>query len=601
MQPTEQVNGEDARGVVLAGLLDKYRAFVGDAGSHGHAYQAVRPDTAGPDPISQWAAAEYYDGPTLAALVELLGPLPAQAVAALALEAVAQLTRLHVAGGLHGDLNPWNVTLSGDGLRLVHSGIAHRARGATLTDVTGTPRRVAYLTPEQILGRPFGAEADIFALGGVLAFAASGVPAFGDDEPNAVLHRIVHQEAALDAVPDALRGLVKACLSKDPAQRPSLQTLADRACGVFSDAVAAQSRSDAGEPEAEGTATPPVPEPDQRTAVFEPFADAAGDLGFERPGRIPFGAAPGPSLGSGFDPVPDPASEPALEPALGPDLASLFARTGPVDRNAAEATLTEVPLRDAFESMQTRRDPKYVPVSALTADPATQPTLTAQPVGTARRPRRARSRLSGAVVLAAVFVVGVAAAFFLRGATHGAVPPAAPAVSLSAAPTAPVPGTFLAGPGCPASQWAGSTQAIAAAGGLVANVGGGAPDCGGAALAFLKSGSTAPAASSYTWAFHLSWTARCTLSVYIANAAPSSGFAQYRLDVPVARSAAPTTLSFRINQGQAKGQWVAAPQLNNISLPDGSVQLVLTDAGAFPGDRFHVTASAVKAACTRVP
>lgn len=110
MRPTQMGDSDQVRGALLADVLDRYRAVCHESGSQ-HA--------AGPDPISQWAAAEYGDGIALAVLVELLGPLAADAVAALALEAVTQLTRLHVAGGVHGDLNPWNVTLSDAGLRLV--------------------------------------------------------------------------------------------------------------------------------------------------------------------------------------------------------------------------------------------------------------------------------------------------------------------------------------------------------------------------------------------------------------------------------------------------------------------------------------------------
>jgi hypothetical protein len=674
MRPTERVNGEEARRAVLAGVLERYRAIFSDP-------SAPPAGAAGPDPISQWAATEYSEGPPLAAVVELTGPLSAEAVAAVALGAVTELTELHAAGGVHGDLNPSNLLLSDGGVRLIHSGIAHTVDGATLTDLRGNPRTVAYLTPEQILGQPFDASADIFALGGVLAFAAVGVPAFGNDEPNAVLYRIVHEEAVLDSVPDSLRGLVKACLNKNPAQRPTLQTLADRACGVFSDAVASLPRQEepggasGGAPSAAALPAadpglPAEPEAGEHTAAFEPVFDPIFEQAtdprlepvYDAPPGTPFDATPfdaalfesglfeapqqaefeaTPFDAGSFDPAPfDPARfasesfgaepfegaqfeaarserarlheqpfEPDLGPALDAAFESLAEPTGepttivsfPAALSRTDVTLTEVPLRDPFEEpAPTRRQPRYEPLSSLSPDMPAQSTVTAEPIGLVERPPRRRSRSVSLAALGGVVIIGVVAALVVRSMTHSTPPATAPQASVPVMPTAPLPGTFLTGPGCPPTPWATVTQTVAADGGLVPNAGGGAPDCGGAAIAFVKSGTTNAGASSYSWTFHLGWSARCTLSVFIANAAPSSGIATYQLYMP---TDAPTTpmATFKINQGKTKGQWVSAPELTDVALPGGSVQLRLTDTGAFTGDHFHVTASAVKAACSQVP
>jgi hypothetical protein len=658
MRPTERVKGEEARRGVLAGVLERYRAIFSDP--------APRPAAGGPDPMSQWAAAEYGEGPALAAVVELVGPLPAEAIAALALEIVAQLIPVHASGAVHGDLNPSNVLLSDGGARLIHSGIAHTVDGATLTDLSGNPRTVAYLTPEQILGQPFGAPADIFALGGVLAFTAVGVPAFGNDEPNAVLYRIVHEEAVLDAVPDALRGLVKACLSKDPVQRPTLQTLADRAFGIFTDALAAQPRRDEpGEselPDAGVAAEEPASLAEagraEQTAAFEPVFDPIFEQATdprlepvrEAPAAAPFEAASfeaasfeaasfeaAPFEATPFEATPfetasfetgefeklraeespfeqasaraGGAQQPFI-PDLGPALDAAFdALAEPGGEQATVVsfpaalsgsdTLTEVPLRDPFEPMPTMRQPRYEPLSDLSPDAAVQRTMTAAPIEPGERPRR-RRRPTGIAILCTVIVVGVATTLVVRSMAHSKAAVTPPAASVPVVPTAPLPGTFLTGPGCPSTLWAAVTQAIAPTGGLVENAGGGAPDCGGAAIAFVKSGTTNPGASSYSWTFHLGWSARCTLSVFIANTAPSSGVATYQLFGSAAAQATPMA-TLKINQGKMKGQWVAAPELTDVSLPGGAVQLRLTDAGAFTGDHFHVTASAVKAVCSQVP
>lgn len=590
MRPTQRVNGEEARRAVLAGVLERYRALFADPA-------APPPEAAGPDPISQWAAAEYDEGPSLAAVVELLGPLPAEAVAALALDAVGQLGPLHAAGTVHGELNPSNVLISDGGVRLAHAGIAHIIDGATLTDLRGNPRTVAYLTPEQILGQPFGPPADVFALGGVLAFAAACLPAFGNDEPNAVLYRIVHEEAELDAVPDALRGLVKACLSKDPVQRPTLQTLADRARGVLLDAVALPVSDDA-EPGTFEAAAPEAgffaePDPAEATAVFEPVFEPLTE-------SEPVYAA---QYESPVDPAPDPVRDPTPETQVEPVFESSFGPEATVTFPAAADpgfALTEVPLRDPFEPMPTRRQPRYEPISELTAHLSAQPTLTAEPIGPGGRPGRRRARPAGFLLLAAVVTVGVVAALLLRGATR-ANPPAAAAPNVPVAPTAPRPGALLTGPGCPVTAWATITQQVAPTAGLVENAGGGAPDCGGAAVAFVKSGVTRPGASSFAWTFHPGGSARCTLSVFIAQTAPSSGVATYQLLTPADTPAPPAAVTLKINQGAAKGAWVSPPQLTDVPVPGGAVELRLTDAGAYPGDTFHVTASAVKAVCTQAP
>jgi len=656
MRPTERVNGEEARRSVLAGVLEQYRAIVSDP-------SALSAGAGGPDPISQWAATEYSEGPPLAAVVELTGPMSAEAIAALALDAVTELTELHATGVVHGDLNPANLLLSDGGVRLIHSGIAHTIDGATLTDLRGNPRTVAYLTPEQILGQPFDASADVFALGGLLAFAAVGVPPFGNDEPNAVLYRIVHEEAVLDSVPDSLRGLVKACLSKDPAQRPSLQTLADRACGVFSDAVASLPRQEESGESAdvsgaamatEGAAFFAEPAPGERTASFEPIFDPIFEQATDPRLEPVYDAPPGTPFEAGrFDAPPfefeaapfeatpfeaaqfeeepfapeafaqeafaepsfDTASaEPRFEPDLGPALDAAFESmaepTGeptttivsfPAALTRTDVTLTEVPLRDPFEEpMPTSRQPRYEPLSKLSREATAESTMTAEPIGLDERPRRRRSRSVSLAALGTVVIIGVVAALVVRSMTHSTAPATAPQASVPVMPTAPLPGTFLTGPGCPLSAWAAVTQTVAPSGGLVQNAGGGAQDCGGAAIAFIKSGTTNPGPSSYSWTFHLGWSARCTLSVFVANAAPSSGIATYQLYLPTDGQMAPTA-TFKINQGKMKGQWVSAPELTGVALPGGSMQLRLTDIGAFTGDRFHVTASAVKAACSQVP
>jgi outer membrane protein assembly factor BamB len=177
---------------------------------------------AGPDDNPPWLATSYVPGPSLYEAVTGHGPLPPPAVWRLAAGLAEALRAVHARGLVHRDLKPTNVLLAADGPRVIDFGIAHRVDGTALTTdgyTFGTP---AYMAPEQADGKPATPASDVFALGSVLCFAATGGPPFGDGEPAAVLYRIMAAQPALGAVPGALRGLVAGCLAKDPADRPAL-------------------------------------------------------------------------------------------------------------------------------------------------------------------------------------------------------------------------------------------------------------------------------------------------------------------------------------------------------------------------------------------
>ncbi|GAA4985946.1 serine/threonine-protein kinase [Yinghuangia aomiensis] len=175
-------------------------------------------DTEGERP---WLATGYVPGVSLHEAVATRGPLPEPAVRVLAGGLAAALTAIHEAGVVHRDLKPSNVMVSPDGPRVIDFGIS-RAMDATVltgTDtILGSP---GFLSPEQVRGEPIGPAADVFALGAVLAYAATGTGPFGDGNAQALLFRLIAQEPQLDDVPEALRPIVEACLAKDPADRPT--------------------------------------------------------------------------------------------------------------------------------------------------------------------------------------------------------------------------------------------------------------------------------------------------------------------------------------------------------------------------------------------
>jgi Protein kinase domain len=172
-----------------------------------------------------WLATAYVAGPSLAEAVQDRGPLTAVSLLALAAGLAKGLSAIHAAGVVHGDLKPSNVLLALDGPRVIDFGISQAAETTPLTRgglVVGTP---SFMSPEQAAGQPVGPLSDVFSLGAVLAFAATGRKPFGTGSPATVLARVVGAAPNLDDTPPELRPLIEWCLAKDPARRPAAPDL----------------------------------------------------------------------------------------------------------------------------------------------------------------------------------------------------------------------------------------------------------------------------------------------------------------------------------------------------------------------------------------
>ncbi|SNS42709.1 Serine/threonine protein kinase [Streptosporangium subroseum] len=168
-----------------------------------------------------WLASAYVPGPSLADAVHRHGPLPPETVLSLVAGIAEALQSIHGVGVVHRDLKPTNVLLASDGPRVIDFGIARSADATALTDTNvrlGTP---AYMSPEQVTGRGIGPETDLFALGLVAFFAATGRHPFGEGDGNALLFRILSQEPELTACPEPLREIVARCLAKESSERPT--------------------------------------------------------------------------------------------------------------------------------------------------------------------------------------------------------------------------------------------------------------------------------------------------------------------------------------------------------------------------------------------
>lgn len=188
---------------------------------------------ADPDAALPWVATAYVAGPTLQQVVaEQHGPLPEHSVRGLASGLCRALGDVHAAGLVHRDLKPSNVMVTIEGPKVIDFGIA-RALDSTTGGLTSTGVVVGspgFMSPEQIRGESLTAASDVFSLGAVLAFAASGRLPFEAEgaQVHALMYKVVHEMPDLTGVPGPLRDLIGACLAKDPSARPTLADLRER-------------------------------------------------------------------------------------------------------------------------------------------------------------------------------------------------------------------------------------------------------------------------------------------------------------------------------------------------------------------------------------
>ncbi|WP_407837852.1 serine/threonine-protein kinase [Streptomyces sp. DSM 116496] len=180
---------------------------------------------ADPDAERPWMATLFIDSPTLSERVRerVLEPKELTRLAAGLAEA---LRDIHRAGVVHRDLKPSNVLMAPDGVRVIDFGISRPADSDLRTEtgkLIGTP---PFMAPEQFQRpREVGTAADVFALGAVLVYAATGRGPFDSDSHYLVAYQVVHSEPDLTGLPERLAPLVAQCLAKDPAERPSADAL----------------------------------------------------------------------------------------------------------------------------------------------------------------------------------------------------------------------------------------------------------------------------------------------------------------------------------------------------------------------------------------
>ncbi|MQY09059.1 serine/threonine-protein kinase [Actinomadura macrotermitis] len=176
---------------------------------------------AAPDADPPWLATAYVPAPSLERLVEVAGPLPVAAVRWLAAGCAEALESVHAAGLVHRDLKPSNVLVALDGPRVIDFGLAHaceRARVTVSRVAVGTP---AYMAPEQAAGaREVTPASDVYALGSALLYAATGHGPYAGEGVLELMAQLATRPPDLAGLPPALDALVRACLERDPRDRP---------------------------------------------------------------------------------------------------------------------------------------------------------------------------------------------------------------------------------------------------------------------------------------------------------------------------------------------------------------------------------------------
>src|SRR5690348_13658350 len=347
-------------------------------------------DVDGPVP---WLATAYVPGPSLADAVRQHGPLPAASVLALARGLAEALSAIHAAGVVHRDLKPANVLLAEDGPRVIDFGISRGVEASALTHtglVVGSP---GFMSPEQAEGREVGPPSDIFSLGAVLAFAATGHGPFGSGSTPALVYRVVHSGPQLDLMPAEVRSLAERCLAKDPALRPTaadlLAAAAYPAAGWLPEPVtraqaAAPLTMTAPRPAATAGAPAPVPPvPGSPLAPGSPPTGGPGrsprraKLGRWRPltatlvlsGLVGAGATAAVTMTAGSAPAHAAQSAPQTTPAQTPTAASMPA--------------SSVPASPAGTAPGT---PPPAPAPAYTPPPSTPPATTTPPLSSSAPP-----------------------------------------------------------------------------------------------------------------------------------------------------------------------------------------------------------------------
>ncbi|MFB7937785.1 ABC transporter substrate-binding protein [Streptomyces sp. NPDC056049] len=359
------------------------------------------------DPLGSppWLATAYVPGLPLETAVRTHGAWPLRSLLYLGAGLVEALEAIHGTGLVHRDLKPSNVLIAPDGPRVIDFGISLIAESHVLTQtgtVIGTP---GFMSPEQVAGTAVGPATDVFALGAVLAFAATGVGPFGTGSAHSVNFRAVYGEPDLRLLPPGV-GFVARCLAKDPALRPTVPELLAEFAALLGEG---SGHTYGGGP---ATETHWLPE-----AVVTALGDAAGVVG-PVAGATPAPAAPTPTAPApgpaphawtspahqaGTEPRPDPRVPLAKGPAAPP---AMPATPPPATPSTPPPAMPPTPPPAMPATYPAGTPYPGNPYAATASGPAPAPYPPGPGGGPVRAPGRTRGRRIAAIALGVALVAG---------------------------------------------------------------------------------------------------------------------------------------------------------------------------------------------------
>lgn len=187
-----------------------------------------------------WIAFSFIEGRDLQDLA-LEAPLPFRRALRIADQLTAALVDLQAAGLVHRDLKPANVRIGpNDAITVLDLGIATAADWEAIT--SDQPATIAYASPEQLENQRPTSACDVWATALMLAKLTSGAHPFGAHFGSlaALIDAILHQEPDLGSVPDPWQPLLRACLSKEPTDRPTVTALRQAIQGILTRTATAE-------------------------------------------------------------------------------------------------------------------------------------------------------------------------------------------------------------------------------------------------------------------------------------------------------------------------------------------------------------------------